>query len=1476
MAKKKKLNKSVVIGLLVAGALSVLLAGALVYKFRRSIFPKDPVICLQKGKAALEKGDWVNAEVLVGESVNYAPDDARKAPYLYEYSKVLVKCLENQPDLNTAQKDNLRKNYRVALQQAVVRDPNFVDAQKALADLVAPFPDNYIREATALLKLTPNDHETYFRRGIAWARKSAVVSGENTEKALQDFRKAIELKPDMADYRLTYAMFLRQSDRNDAAQKAYEEGIALLPNDPALRLGYADLLNSRKKPEEALKQIQEAVTRAPKNPSGYIALASYYYTKKDYEAAAKALDQAQAIDDSEPMIYSLRATVFQVQKQPDKAIEALRNGLKVVTAKIETKSTTAPADNQQARLQMSQKSLRLSLANTLLDSIARNPDKKASLLAEAKDLLKTMDVDNVPAPGPLQLAGRIAFIEGDYEKSLKYLEPVFNNTGDSATAQWLATIYITQGLPGKANAVVDRLRKNPAYTGDPRILLIKAQMELYDRNLDEAQRYIEQALKADPNNENAQNLQRTVQVMRGKGTVEEAFGPDGKLSPQALGFLMDRARALWNQEDKAEAIKLLEGVLAKAGDVKEIQLLLSSFYEDIGEIDRAKALVQKVRAANPNLAAAADLRLKYMDEKDPAKRIQIELAMADLTTDPLRKALNKAEVCRKANDEAGWLKYLQEAEKVNPESPEVLENLLNYSILKKDWKTAEDYVQRAAKVNADSVGGKVFAAKLAVIREQYPQAIAALAEVVKNRPELKYPAVMLGECYMKTKDYAKAQDVYETLAKNDPAYLPALLGMAVVTAEQGKANEHAEWVGRAYRRNPNNPYIQREYLQLQEQNARPDEVIVQRQKMFQSDPNNFQNCAVLAALYEQTNQPDKAEKLYRHLMQASPQKLVAAALMANFYARIGRVSDGERLLTPFLASWPDKCEAYLQYGNFLANTSPGQARTAIQKALDLDPNSRRALLMMVQLEQKDANWPAAAEAIKKYVEHYPEDKVARRDYVIFCGEAKMFPQAQQEIESLLKSDPTSADLLGIKANLAIQQGEPAKAIEILDKALQFNNNDPRLLFAQAKIYSNQGDLVKAKATLQKARAGSKNPAIAVELARLQMQMGDSDSAQAVLSDVLDKADPNESAGATIMLARIYLNQKRWPKLTEILAQAKKNYPNDPSFLMLEAEMYRASGDKAKTVSATEQTLKAAPRSREALGAYLLALLEVGEYGKIVSATTEYAGEKAPPEIQAICAEALAKQGKASQADEQFAAAMKASPLSGIPAIVAHLKTGLGLETASAKVSEWVKANPREPRFLIASGILANEAQNFTAAAEAYSKAAALANTPAEKAQINRDLGVNYYAMKQFGPAEQAFLEALKTNPNDAMTLNNLAYLYVNDANKVSAALPYAAKAAQLESSNPDVLDTYGWVLAKSGKNTEAESSLLRAVEFSASPAAAALSRYHLGWVYEQTRRPADAIRQYKLAEDALKDKPEDPLAKDVAAAQARIQQKQTP
>jgi Flp pilus assembly protein TadD len=152
----------------------------------------------------------------------------------------------------------------------------------------------------------------------------------------------------------------------------------------------------------------------------------------------------------------------------------------------------------------------------------------------------------------------------------------------------------------------------------------------------------------------------------------------------------------------------------------------------------------------------------------------------------------------------------------------------------------------------------------------------------------------------------------------------------------------------------------------------------------------------------------------------------------------------------------------------------------------------------------------------------------------------------------------------------------------------------------------------------------------------------------------------------------------------------------------------------------------------------------------------------------------------------------------------------------------------------------------------------LANRPEEPAFI-RAIAERLHQLGRLDEARGYYERLIELNPNDAKAYNNLANLLAEtDSEKAFAA---AKKAHDLASTDPSILDTYGWALIQVGDLDKGLALLRDAV---ARDGQYAISRYHLGIALEEYGSTREARRQLQKAVEIM------PNARWAGAARNRI------
>jgi Flp pilus assembly protein TadD len=120
--------------------------------------------------------------------------------------------------------------------------------------------------------------------------------------------------------------------------------------------------------------------------------------------------------------------------------------------------------------------------------------------------------------------------------------------------------------------------------------------------------------------------------------------------------------------------------------------------------------------------------------------------------------------------------------------------------------------------------------------------------------------------------------------------------------------------------------------------------------------------------------------------------------------------------------------------------------------------------------------------------------------------------------------------------------------------------------------------------------------------------------------------------------------------------------------------------------------------------------------------------------------------------------------------------------------------------------------------ERWSDAEREAETARKRFPDNRDIlfaeAASLERLDRFEEAEEAFLELIASDPDDANAANYLGYLWADRDVRLEEALDLITRAVEADPENPAYLDSLGWVHYRLGAIDQAEYWLRRAIELS--------------------------------------------------------------
>jgi tetratricopeptide (TPR) repeat protein len=300
---------------------------------------------------------------------------------------------------------------------------------------------------------------------------------------------------------------------------------------------------------------------------------------------------------------------------------------------------------------------------------------------------------------------------------------------------------------------------------------------------------------------------------------------------------------------------------------------------------------------------------------------------------------------------------------------------------------------------------------------RYPQAIEALQEALKIRPDYTPAKLKLAESMFSARQVDAAGKIYEEILQNSPSSAEAWYGLGRVQATHGDSQAAAVSLAKACELVPHYGAAQ----------------------------------FALATAYRKLGQAAKAKEHFK-LYQAN---------MTN----VPRAVDPVRAAVQQLDR---SATAHLRRGRALAET--GDLQGAIQQhleAIQSDPDEVQSYINLIQLYARVGETDKAVEAYHKAVAINPNRADCYYNYGILMFEQRKFPDAEQAMRKVLQINPYYVEAHDSLGYLLAMQGHFDEALAEYHTAVNERPDYRRAHFHIGQILVNQGKYAAAIQEFQK-------------------------------------------------------------------------------------------------------------------------------------------------------------------------------------------------------------------------------------------------------------------------------------------------------------------------------------------------------------------------------------------------------------------------
>lgn len=642
-----------------------------------------------------------------------------------------------------------------------------------------------------------------------------------------------------------------------------------------------------------------------------------------------------------------------------------------------------------------------------------------------------------------------------------------------------------------------------------------------------------------------------------------------------------------------------------------------------------------------------------------------------------------------------------------------------------------------------------------------------------------------------------------------------------------------------------------------------DEVRGIRDLLIKHNPNSFEGTKLSGeldlndamSLARKNKVPESKEKMeeaiatYRKALQLKPGDTVTMLALAKTLALYSELGEAEQLYKEVLDKDKSQIVAYNElYRLYSVEGKRQDAENILRRAIATHPNDYGLQTLLAAHYFSVNNRPEMTKVLnnlKSHFKEFPDAFLRAGDFYFRIGDAD---QAIRQYQEGMSADGShKVDYQKRVIEVLIRQGKTAQAYEKDLEILKANPKDPEARGLKASFLLDKGDLEAAANELQSVVTASPDNFVArFNLGRAYFAKGELEQARLQFEAAL-KLRPDYMP-ARLALTQLALRRGDSDLALKYAQESLKMNPGSGISVLLEASalLQKSEFDEARTL--LEKILKANPNQADTLRQ--LAVLDL-----------------------------LQKRYK--DADDLFRKAYTVDPsdlraVQGLAEV--HFQQN-DPDKAIAVIADEVKKQPQRPD-------LKKELANAELRARRFDQAIAdyqsiidrYKDTPIEQADFYNRIGVTYsiegnypkaienmQKARQLAPANIAYIstlaqfydnagkpqealsgyrDAMKIDPNNAVVLNNLAYLMTQTGGNLDEALTLAQRAKQQLPNMTEVSDTIGWIYIK--KNLS-DSAIEIFRDLTAKVKDNSTFHYHYGMALAQKGDKPHAVQELKSA-----------------------------
>ena len=637
-----------------------------------------------------------------------------------------------------------------------------------------------------------------------------------------------------------------------------------------------------------------------------------------------------------------------------------------------------------------------------------------------------------------------------------------------------------------------------------------------------------------------------------------------------------------------EVQQRLKAVSQKSGETAALDVALGSLDLRRGDTASAEAAFQRAKTLDPKSDAAYwAFGSLYVLQNDPKRAEEAFKTAAELS--PLRspKRLQYAQFKIQSGDLAEGKRLLQEMTEKTPDYLPAWRWLAEIALREKKYDECADDIGRILARDSLNLDAISLNGQLMLVKGEPDKAVTEFKKAVAAHPQAANPDFLLATAYVAENDLGQATISLNQALGLAPDFPEAAMLLAAIKMRTGDIGAAVISLKGLVDKHPRLVQAQFSLADAYRADGNFDGAIGVYRKLQDMFPKSPEVPFSMGLTFRQMGKPDEARRAFAKVLELSPDSLGAyEQLVAMDVADKQYPAALQRAQTLIDRSPKLAGPRLLQAQIYLAEHDTTQAEATSLKALELEPGSQAAYLMLARVYANTKQNQKALDALDRDLKANPFDATALTLLGEIEDQQKDYAAARDAYEKLLAIDPRSVQAMNNLAWLYAERfGQVDKAFALASKARELRPYDSFVADTLGWVLYRMRQYPRALTLLQESADRQPDAAdVQFHLGMVQYMMGDEEPARASLQRALqlnkDLADRHEANRCLAVLSTDVTTAgvEGRAALEKRLAER----PDDPVALARMAALYEREGSFDKADESYQAIVKTSPENVRAL------------------------------------------------------------------------------------------------------------------------------------------------------------------------------------------------------------------------------------------------------------------------------------------------------